>query len=317
MGRMSAKSSSPTQSGSPLDRDQVRRRFARAAAAPSPPHDPLATEVGRRMLERLEYVKLDPSIVIDAGCGAGASLAGLALRFPEARVVGVDFALPMLRRGADAQAAASRMPEALQRLFARLRAAREPSPVSLVAADFGRLPIASARVGCVWSNLALHWSNDPLAVLSEWHRVLETGGLVQFSMLGPDSLKELRAASSGGGADRVHRFIDMHDVGDMLVAAGFADPVMDMEMLTLTYADLDGLFADLRGAGTTNALAARTRGLAGRGVFSKLKEAYAARGEGTLAATFEVVYGHAWKPRARAGPDGIAVVRVQDIVRKR
>jgi malonyl-CoA O-methyltransferase len=266
------------------------------------------------MLERLEYVKVEPSLVVDAGCGTGTSLPGLALRFPGARVVGVEFVLAMLARAADAQAAATRLPRTLRRLFAKGATAPHPG---LVAADFARLPLQDASVGCLWSNLALHWSNDVAGVLAEWHRVLAAGGLVQFSLLGPDSLKELRDATGTGGVERVHRFVDMHDIGDMLVDAGFADPVMDMEMLTLTYADIDRLFADLRGAGATNARADRERGLAGRGFLSALKRAYAKADDGTLAATFEVIYGHAWKPRGRAGADGVAVIRVEDIIRRR
>ena len=141
---------------------------------------------------------------------------------------------------------------------------------------------------------------------------------MQFSTLGPDTLKELRGAALAGGRERVHTFVDMHDIGDMLVHSGFADPVMDMEPLTLTYRNVDALFADLRAAGTTSALGRRARGLAPRREFERLRAAYEAwRRDGVLPATFEVIYGHAWKPAPRLGRarDGVAVIRPQDIGR--
>ena len=159
-----------------------------------------------------------------------------------------------------------------------------------MCADLERLPLAPQAVDLVWSNMALHWLAEPLAALKEFERVLAPQGLLMFSTLGPDTLKELRVAA---GAGRVHAFHDMHDVGDMLVAAGFSAPVMDMEMLTIAYPGADGLLTDLRASGQTSARADRPRGLTGKG--------FAARLRGTLAAnaTFEVVYGHAWKRAAR------------------
>lgn len=297
-----------------FDQRQVQRAFVRAAARAERldvDAAPLVAEITGRMLERLDYVKLDARLVVDAGCGAGGALPGLAQRFPAARVVGFDYALPAARQ---ATAALRRgAPHWLQRLFAA-------SPISVGVADFSQLPLVDATVDCVWSNLALHWHADPPAVVREWHRVLREGGLVQFSTLGPDTLRELRAASIAAGNDRVHRFIDMHDFGDMLVHAGFADPVMDMETLTLTYSDIDRLFADLRAAGATSARSDRPRGLGSRDALRRLRAAYAAsQRDGVLPATFEIVYGHAWKPaplRGRA-TDGVAVIRPEDIGRGR
>lgn len=294
----------------------MRRRRARVAAAPAA-YDSAAVlqhEVGRRMLERLEYIRLTPGVVIDAGSGPGSSPQGLAARFPEARMIALD--------SSPAMAALTRatMPTMDGKVSAAipawLRRWLRPDSGLAVAADLARLPLVDASVGLVWSNLALHWSPDPVATFAEWRRALVSDGLVMFSMLGPDTLKELRAAWSGGGTAHVHPFIDMHDVGDMLVHAGFADPVMDMETLTLTYRDLDGLFADLRATGTTNAHLARCRGLTGKAAWRSMRDAYeAVRRDGTLPATFEVIYGHAWKPQPRPGRDGVAVVRVEDIGR--
>jgi malonyl-CoA O-methyltransferase len=193
------------------------------------------------------------------------------------------------------------------------------APALRLCADFGRLPLAAASIDLVWSNMALHWAPDPLAVLREFQRVLAPGGLLMFSAPGPDTLAELRAAA---GAARVHAFADMHDLGDLLLAAGFAEPVMDAERLTLVYPDAAALLADLRGSGQTSALspasASPRRGLSGRGFRARLDERLrAATRDGGLPATIEAVYGHAWKPEARpdAPPakraDGRAIVRFE------
>jgi malonyl-CoA O-methyltransferase len=169
-----------------------------------------------------------------------------------------------------------------------------------VCADLERLPLAEGSIDLVWSNLALHWLSDPLPAFTEFRRVLAAKGLVMFSTLGPDTLKELRRAA---GERRVHRFIDMHDLGDMLLAAGLAAPVMDMEMLTLEYADADALLADLRGSGQTSARADRPRGLCGRGFAERLRRALGDKPR----LSFELVYGHAWRAEL---PRDVKTVRV-------
>ncbi|MBL8482172.1 MAG: methyltransferase domain-containing protein, partial [Rhodocyclaceae bacterium] len=182
-----------------------------------------------------------------------------------------------------------------------------------VCADGRALPFGAGAFDLAWSNLMLHWVPDPLAIFREVHRVLSVGGVFLFSTLGPDSLVELRRAMAASGrAAQVHDFIDMHDLGDMLVAAGFEAPVMDVDYLTLTYADLAALRNDLRHNGACNALAGRARGLLGRAAGRRV---YAAadqlRREGRLPLTLEVVYGHAWKPEPRTSADGRAIIRVQ------
>jgi malonyl-CoA O-methyltransferase len=283
-----------------LDRRLVRHRAERAAASYAGA-DFLAREIARRMAERLDYIRVTPSRVLDLGCGPGADQPVLRARYPQARYVGVDFAAPMLRPGRAAG-------NFLQRLFG---SGRRPA-TDLLAADAEALPLARGSVGLVWSNLMLNWLHDPMPALREIHRVLEVGGLVIFSTLGPDTLKELRAALPAAAGERVHRFIDMHDLGDALVQAGFSDPVMDMEMVTLTYADLDRLLQDLRDSGTTNAAAGRPRGLAGKAGWAAARAAYQALArEGRLPATFEVIQGHAWKMPPKVTEDGRAVVRFE------
>jgi malonyl-CoA O-methyltransferase len=168
-------------------------------------------------------------------------------------------------------------------------------------------------VDLAWSNLALHCAGDPQPAFKELRRVLKVGGLLMFSCYGPDTLKELKSAfAARDGAAHVHGFIDMHDLGDMLSACGFAAPVMDMELITLTYADADALLADLRATGQQNVLAERRRGLTGKGVLGAMRAAYEnLRRDGRLPASFEIVYGHAWKPAQRLTEDGRAIVTMQ------
>jgi len=243
-----------------IDARLARRRFDRAAAGYLGAAR-LEAEVGARMLERLDYVRIAPRRILDAGSGPAREAKALLRRYPKARFLALDFALPMLRR---------------RFLEKRL----------LVCGDIVQLPLADGSIDLVWSNMALHWAADPQRALREFERVLAPEGLLMLSTLGPDTLKELRAAA---GAARVHAFIDMHDVGDMLVAAGFAAPVMDMEMIAMEYTKNNDLLTDLRASGQTSARADRARGLAGRRFGAQLRAGLAPR------ATFEVVYGHAWK----------------------
>ena len=279
-----------------LDARLARRRFERAAQTYAKASR-LEQEIADRMFERLDYVKLSPRRVLDAGSGPLREARMLAKRYPGAQVIALDLAAPMLR---------SARP--------RLRLFR-PAPTAPVCADFARLPLPAESVDLVWSNMALHWAPDPLAVLREFQRVLAVGGLLMFSAPGPDTLVELRAAA---GAARVHTFADIHDLGDQLLAAGFAEPVMDAERMKLVYPDGATLLADLRGSGQTCALAAsvdeRPRGLAGRGFLAALHAGLdAQRRERKLHVSIEAVYGHAWRAQARRASaksaDGRAIVQ--------
>jgi malonyl-CoA O-methyltransferase len=280
-----------------VDRQQVGRRFSRVAEA-YPQGDFFAREVDRRMQERLDYVKLEPKRILDLGCSRGGSFAGLTARYPEAELLGLDLVPAMLRSTNPARPT-----------WQRWLGIGEASASQRLAADAAKLPLKARSTTLIWSNLLLHWLDDPLPALAEAHRVLEVGGLLMFSTLGPDTLKELRASFADGYA-HTQRFIDMHDLGDMLVGCGFADPVMDMEVITLTYDDLDALFGELRAAGSACAMKARRHGMTGQQAWADGRMAYESlRRDGKLPATFEVVYGHAWKAEPKQTADGRAIVR--------
>ncbi len=281
-----------------VDSSQVRRNFARAAAG----YDAVAVlqrEIASRMLARLDYVKIQPRCVLDLGCGTGASLAALGERYPQARIAGVDVSEPMLRVGNSQRS----------RLRWLMPFLRGPKSAALLAGDAQALPLKGCSAGLVWSNLMLHWLPDPLAGLREMHRVLEVGGLLMFSTFGPDTLQEIRACFTDGYPP-TQRFADMHDYGDMLVECGFADPVMDVERLTVTYPSLDALFRELKQSGAACAMNERRRGLMGRHAWRLACERYEQLcADGRLPASFEIVYGHAWKAEPRTIADGRSVIR--------
>lgn len=261
-----------------LDVRSSRRAFDRASAT----YDQAAvlqTKVRGELLDRLKYVKLKPAVILDAGCGTGHSTRTLKRRFRRAHVVAMDAAFGMLKETAQRQGWFNRF--------------------SLVCADATRLPFAEGSVDLIFSNLMLQWCNDLDATLAEFRRVLKPQGLVTFTTFGPDTLKELRAAwSAADNRTHVNRFIDMHDIGDAMMRAGLAEPVLDVENFTLTYDDARDLMRDLKSIGAHNVNAGRTRGLTGRHRLEAMLGAYEQhRRDGKLPATYEVVFGQAWGRR--------------------
>ena len=259
-----------------LDKQSVRRSFDRAA----PDYDEAAVlqaEVRQRMLGRLDYVKLDPVVALDIGTGTGEGALALRRRYRGSRIVAADLSEAMLGRMRDKSP-----------WWRRPRA---------VCGDMERLPFADDSLDLVFSCLTLQWCNDLSTVFSEVRRVLKEGGVFLFSTFGPGTLAEL--AEAWGMADpegsHVSRFVDMHDVGDALVRAGLAEPVLDVDEFTLTYEDVGGVMRDLKSIGAQNSAAQRPRGLTGKGRFRAMAEAYEARRrDGRLPASYEVVYGQAW-----------------------
>jgi malonyl-CoA O-methyltransferase len=280
-----------------LDKARVRASFDRAAQS----YDAAAIlqkEVRERMSSRLDLVKIAPSSVLDIGAGTGHAARALAARYPGSHVVALDIALGMLR-----------LANAGQPWWRRFAPRRQ----NALCADMENLPLAAASMDLVWSNLAIQWSNDLDRVFAEMARVLRPEGLLSFSTFGPDTLKELREATMADPQHvHVSRFIDMHDIGDALVRAGFSAPVLDVERFVLTYDDVLALMRDLKAIGAHNAMQGRRRGLEGKGFLRQLTERYERlREHGKLPATYEVVYGHAWKAEVpqSATPDGANVIK--------
>lgn len=247
----------------------------------------LARETGRRLAERLDWVNIAPARVADIGCATGDGIRELQRRYPQALPLALDFALPML------SAVRARTP-AWQRL--RRRTPR------LVNADVRALPVAAGSLDLIWSNLLLHWFDDPRPVFAELLRSLDVGGLLTFTMLGPDTLGELREL----GAGSLRRFLDMHDVGDMLLAAGFADPVMDREIIRFSYARPRQLLADQRQLGVRDDLLGSMPWRQWRQVLRAWQRHPDAAGG--LPASFEVIFGHAWKPAPDKDGAGRSIV---------
>ncbi len=281
-----------------IDKKQVRRAFSRAARD----YDAAAVlqrEVCRRMLERLDYIKLQPARILDAGSGTGWGGRQLAQRYPAAQMVALDMALGMLNVAREQSG-----------WWRKLFSGRQQN---LVCADVESLPLIADSMEMVWSNLALQWCNNLPDTFRELHRVLKADGLLMFSTFGPDTLKELRSVfNEVDGHSHVNRFTDMHDLGDMPTHSGFSEPVMDMEIITLTYADVKSVMQDLRGIGAHNATAGRAQGMMGKAAWRHILERYERyRRDGKLPATFEIVYGHAWKPRPKLAADGRAIIRTE------
>lgn len=277
---------------------QVRRSFERAAVS----YDAAAVlqrEVNDRLLQRLDIIKHAPQNILDLGAGTGYGARLLRQRFPRATVFEADLALGMLQ--------ASRSRQGRWRRW--LGAGRH------ICADMEALPLADNSLDMLWSGLALQWCNEPDLAFAEMLRVLKPGGLLMYSTFGPDTLKELVQVYAG--VDRhthVNRFIDMHDLGDAMVSTGFETPVVDMDMLTLTYSTARAALLDLKAIGAHNVTSGRGQGLMGKRAWQRIQANYELlrRTDGQLPLTFEVVYGHAWKPQPKpVVPDGYRPVTFQ------
>lgn len=264
-----------------LDPLQIRRHFGQAAAG----FDDvavLAREAGKRLFESLDYLDdRQPEVILEVGCGTGHNAALLKKRWPRARVIALDSALPMLRQ-AKAQAGWWK-------------------PFQRVAGDAAQLPLADASVDLLVSNLCLPFVNDLADTLAGFRRVLKPDGLLLCSTYGSETLGELDYAfAQADTLPHVHPFAPIASFGDALMRAGFRDPVIDRDVFTLTYPDLPALMAELRALGYANARGDRRRTLTGRGRFAAATRAYEAlrQADGRLPSSWEVLYAHAWAPAA-------------------
>ncbi|MEY2341885.1 malonyl-ACP O-methyltransferase BioC [Acidithiobacillus sp. IBUN Pt1247-S3] len=266
-----------------LNKRLVRRHFSHAAQD----YEALATlqdQVGQEMLERLDLLKIDPQFLLDLGAGTGLQSRRLNRRYPRARILAIDLALPMLQ-------------EARRRKSWRQRQ-------WYLQGDAEQLPLRDQSLQMIYSNFVLQWLPDPMPALREMRRVLQPEGLLLCSSLGPDSLRELRQAFRAVDSEpHVHEFLDMHVLGDAMVQAGFADPVLDVEHYELHYDDLDGLLRDLRGIGAGNSQA--RQGLFTPRKLQRLRAAYEEfrTPAGKLPLHYEVVHAHAWRAADRPAQD--------------
>lgn len=258
----------------------------RHAAADYDRQDFFCAEIRTQLLERLDFVSLVPAVAVELGGGTGAAARALQTRYPDALVLNLDSSLPMLM-------------------------AAEPAGMA-VCGDAAKLPLRDDSVDMVISNLMLPSCADPAAVFAEVQRVLRAPGVFLFSTLGPDSLRELRRAwKEVDSWPHVQTFVDMHNVGDALVQAGFREPVMDMTRLSITYTDVKRLARDLRAMAATNIMRGRRRGLTTPGLWNSMQAALLRNRDttGRFTITAEVVIGQAWTGQADRGvgmTDGIA-----------
>jgi malonyl-CoA O-methyltransferase len=277
-----------------IDKRLARRAFEKAADT----YDEAAVlqnEIGDRLMERLDYIRLQPRRILDLGAGTGMFTSALMKRYRKADVVALDIAKPMLHR-----------------VKQRAGWLRKPG---CVCADSESLPFNDDSFDFIFSNLMLQWCTDLEATFKELRRVLSPGGLLMFTTFGPDTLMELRASwEAVDGYTHVNSFIDLHDVGDSLLHTKWAEPVMDSERITVTYRELRGLMQDLKHIGAHNVTSGRPRGLTGKHHLQQLVEAYEPfREDGVLPASYEVVYGHAWSPLNKHSVAGSDEVLLTDL----
>jgi len=271
-----------------FDTRHIRHAFSRAAGS----YDAAAAlqhEVEARLLESLDYLEgREPRTVLDLGCGPGRAAAAMRQRWPRARVLALDLALPMLH--------AAKLSSKSSRWSLR-------KPVDRICADARALPLADGSVDVLFSSLCLQWVEDLPAVFAGFRRVLRPGGLLLLSSFGPETLHELRAAfAQADAAPHVSPFASIAQVGDALMHAGFRNPVLDRDAMATHYADLPALMRELRAIGATNALRSRRSTLTGRSRFARAAEAYEVerRDDGRLPASWEIITAMAWAPDAGA-----------------
>jgi malonyl-CoA O-methyltransferase len=245
----------------------------------------LQRQTGDELLDRLSLVKLEPKTILDLGAGTGRNLIQLGLRYPQAQLVAVDIAPAMLTQAQQM----FRQAAGLKQWLPNYR-----KPVYLVG-DAEALALEDNSVDLVFANLAIQWCNLE-KTFTEVKRVLKPEGLFVFTTLGPDSLFQLREAwASVDNYPHVNVFYDMHDVGEAMMKAGLADPVLDREQYILTYDTAMDLMKDLKVLGARNVNEGRRRGLTGKKALQQVAAYYEQfREEGVLPASYEVIFGHAW-----------------------
>ena len=262
-----------------LNRKRVRKAFDRAAES----YDEAAVlqkEVCSRLLERLDIVKISPDWILDAGSGTGEAIKPLQKKYKKSEIALLDLSERMLLKAKKNTA-----------LFKKAHA---------VCGDLEAIPFVDQQFGLVFSSLALQWCNDISVTLADFKRILKPGGLLMFATFGPDTLKELRSSwKTVDQAAHVNAFLDMHDIGDALMQLGFAEPVMEAEVITVNYDSVDLLMQDLRNIGANVTASGQNNGMLTPNKLNALRQAYEAfRTDDVLPASYEIVYGHAWVAEA-------------------
>lgn len=274
-------------------RSQIQANFSKAAKS----YDEAAVLqklTATELDSRLELVALEVNKVLDLGAGTGFLTEKLQARYPKAEISAVDLSAEMLEVASARLAGKTSL---VGKIFGAVSG--KNSKLKFIQADANKLPFEDASFDLVTTNFMLQWCDDLDAVLQEIRRVTRPGGLLMLSSLGPDTLKELRSAwcevEGEAGHERLNQFVDMHDLGDALIRAGFGQPVMDVQHYTLTYRQPIEVMRDLQAIGATNANKNRTNALLGRQKFSQMLACYEKqRVDEKIPATFEIVHGHAW-----------------------
>lgn len=238
----------------------------------------LQQEVGASMLQRLDYIKIKPQKILDLGAGTGFMTKQIAERFPDAEIYALDVAEQMLQYNRE----------------------QTENKLNYICADLNKIPLPDNSIDFIYSNMVIHWVKNIDHALLEIRRVLTPEGLILFSTLGPDTLKELRASwAKVDDYTHVNNFMDLHDVGDAMLRAKFSDPVMDAEYIQLLYRDVKTLMQELKAIGAHNVNSKRNKGLTGKNKLKTMLAAYEEfkNSDGFYPATYEVVYGHGWGPK--------------------
>jgi len=288
-----------------LDKNAIRLSFDRAASSYDK-YAVLQREIESRLLERIEFRRHDPLKILDLGCGTGSASRTLAGQFPQANVMALDWSPAMLAKTAETGSESH----------------HSAGEIGLVCADMHSLPLAARSADLIFSNLALQWSYDLPAVFSEFRRIMKADAMLVFTCFGPDTLYELKQAwRAVDDRPHVNDHPDMHDVGDVLLAAGFRDPVMDTERLTLEYPDVMSLMRELKGIGAHNVASERKHGLTGKKRLQNMLQAYEPFRRGDrYPASYEIIYGTAFAPRdgqPLKTPDGDVATFSIDALRTR
>lgn len=254
-----------------LNLSQMRSSFNRAAKT-ADLVDVLPREIADRLMERLPLIRLQPKSILECGARSGYLTKQLQRYYPNAELIALDYADQQLANFTDC---------------------------FRVASHYASLPFGDNSFDMIVSPTTLHWTNDLAACFREFKRVLKPNGLLIFTMMGVETLIELRK-SFVSCHEFLHRFPDMHDVGDLLLQSGFENPVMDMEMLTIRYKKLNTLFEDFKLSGAGNAHQERPKGLFGKKRWQEAVTHYETlKKDNAYPATFEIIYGHAWQPESQ------------------